>query len=168
MASACSLSLSGIFDVPLFSPAQGCLLPTWHLLSDVPGRATATTMSPHKFSPPPSIPHAQSEPCYCLTVALLDLPIQPTTEVLGFGLGSSTSTQHLPFRFYDQGRRGSSDPTVQRSVFASVDKVPGEPAPCPAPQLVRHGGRSRAFSLWSLCELPFLSQKPSRLAALAS
>ncbi|XP_008591959.1 PREDICTED: protein CLEC16A isoform X2 [Galeopterus variegatus] len=57
--------------------------------------------------------------------ALLDLPVQPTTEVLGFGLGSSTSTQHLPFRFYDQGRRGSSDPTVQRSVFASVDKVPG-------------------------------------------
>uniref|UniRef100_A0A8C5LB39 C-type lectin domain family 16, member A n=1 Tax=Jaculus jaculus TaxID=51337 RepID=A0A8C5LB39_JACJA len=60
--------------------------------------------------------------------ALLDLPIQPTTEVLGFGLGSA-STQHLPFRFYDQGRRGSSDPTVQRSVFASVDKVPGKPAP---------------------------------------
>ncbi|XP_046522915.1 protein CLEC16A isoform X5 [Equus quagga] len=57
--------------------------------------------------------------------ALLDLPIQPTTEVLGFGLGSSSSTQHLPFRFYDQCRRGSSDPTVQRSVFASVDKVPG-------------------------------------------
>uniref|UniRef100_A0A8C6RWJ5 C-type lectin domain family 16, member A n=1 Tax=Nannospalax galili TaxID=1026970 RepID=A0A8C6RWJ5_NANGA len=56
--------------------------------------------------------------------ALLDLPIQPTTEVLGFGLGS-TSSQHLPFRFYDQCRRGSSDPTVQRSVFASVDKVPG-------------------------------------------
>nr|XP_026235801.1 protein CLEC16A isoform X3 [Urocitellus parryii] len=57
--------------------------------------------------------------------ALLDLPIQPRTEVLGFGLGSSASTQHLPFRFYDQCRRGSSDPTVQRSVFASVDKVPG-------------------------------------------
>ncbi|KAM6156273.1 protein CLEC16A isoform 2-T2 [Rhynchocyon petersi] len=57
--------------------------------------------------------------------ALLDLPIQPTTEVLGFGLGSTASTQHLPFRFYDQCRRGSSDPTVQRSVFASVDKVPG-------------------------------------------
>uniref|UniRef100_A0A8C6RQR4 C-type lectin domain family 16, member A n=1 Tax=Nannospalax galili TaxID=1026970 RepID=A0A8C6RQR4_NANGA len=54
--------------------------------------------------------------------ALLDLPIQPTTEVLGFGLGS-TSSQHLPFRFYDQCRRGSSDPTVQRSVFASVDKL---------------------------------------------
>ncbi|XP_074179198.1 protein CLEC16A isoform X3 [Rhinolophus sinicus] len=57
--------------------------------------------------------------------ALLDLPIQPTTEVLGFGLGSASSSQHLPFRFYDQCRRGSSDPTVQRSVFASVDKVPG-------------------------------------------
>uniref|UniRef100_A0A667HTB8 C-type lectin domain containing 16A n=1 Tax=Lynx canadensis TaxID=61383 RepID=A0A667HTB8_LYNCA len=56
--------------------------------------------------------------------ALLDLPIQPTTDVLGFRLGSSSS-QHLPFRFYDQCRRGSSDPTVQRSVFASVDKVPG-------------------------------------------
>ncbi|KAM8950493.1 protein CLEC16A isoform 3-T3 [Lycaon pictus] len=59
--------------------------------------------------------------------ALLDLPIQPTTEVLGFRLGSSSSTQHLPFRFYDQCRRGSSDPTVQRSVFASVDKVPDDP-----------------------------------------
>ncbi|XP_030105171.1 protein CLEC16A isoform X4 [Mus musculus] len=58
--------------------------------------------------------------------ALLDLPIQPTTEVLGFGLcSSSSSSQHLPFRFYEQCRRGSSDPTVQRSVFASVDKVPG-------------------------------------------
>ncbi|XP_007937922.1 protein CLEC16A [Orycteropus afer afer] len=57
--------------------------------------------------------------------ALLDLPIQPATEVLGFGLGSTAPTQHLPFRFYDQCRRGSSDPTVQRSVFASVDKVPG-------------------------------------------
>lgn len=62
-----------------------------------------------------------------MIIALLDLPIQPTTEVLGFGLGSSSS-QHLPFRFYDQCRRGSSDPTVQRSVFASVDKVPGKPA----------------------------------------
>lgn len=68
-------------------------------------------------------------PPVCLNVALLDLPIQPTTEVLGFGLGSSSSSQHLPFRFYDQCRRGSSDPTVQRSVFASVDKVPGELAP---------------------------------------
>ncbi|XP_051488152.1 protein CLEC16A isoform X1 [Apus apus] len=56
--------------------------------------------------------------------ALLDLPVQPSTEVMGFG-HSSTAAQHLPFRFYDQSRRGSSDPTVQRSVFASVDKVPG-------------------------------------------
>ncbi|XP_074052511.1 protein CLEC16A isoform X7 [Macrotis lagotis] len=57
--------------------------------------------------------------------ALLDLPIQPSTEVMGFALNTSTSNQHLPFRFYEQSRRGSSDPTVQRSVFASVDKVPG-------------------------------------------
>ncbi|XP_074774968.1 protein CLEC16A isoform X3 [Athene noctua] len=58
--------------------------------------------------------------------ALLDLPVQPTTEVvMGFGHSSSATAQHLPFRFYDQSRRGSSDPTVQRSVFASVDKVPG-------------------------------------------
>ncbi|XP_077930926.1 protein CLEC16A isoform X5 [Halichoerus grypus] len=66
--------------------------------------------------------------------ALLDLPIQPTTEVLGFRLGSSSSTQHLPFRFYDQCRRGSSDPTVQRSVFASVDKVPDDPVTMEQPQ----------------------------------
>uniref|UniRef100_A0A8C0FPE8 C-type lectin domain containing 16A n=1 Tax=Bubo bubo TaxID=30461 RepID=A0A8C0FPE8_BUBBB len=58
--------------------------------------------------------------------ALLDLPVQPSTEVvMGFGHSSSATAQHLPFRFYDQSRRGSSDPTVQRSVFASVDKVPG-------------------------------------------
>ncbi|NXK96253.1 CL16A protein, partial [Formicarius rufipectus] len=57
--------------------------------------------------------------------ALLDLPVQPSTEVLGFGHSSGATAQHLPFRFYDQSRRGSSDPTVQRSVFASVDKVPG-------------------------------------------
>ncbi|KAM6378881.1 protein CLEC16A isoform 4-T4 [Pluvialis apricaria] len=58
--------------------------------------------------------------------ALLDLPVQPSTEVVvGFGHSSAATAQHLPFRFYDQSRRGSSDPTVQRSVFASVDKVPG-------------------------------------------
>ncbi|XP_027695021.1 protein CLEC16A isoform X3 [Vombatus ursinus] len=57
--------------------------------------------------------------------ALLDLPIQPSTEVMGFALNASTSNQHLPFRFYEPSRRGSSDPAVQRSVFASVDKVPG-------------------------------------------
>ncbi|XP_031800476.1 protein CLEC16A isoform X6 [Sarcophilus harrisii] len=70
--------------------------------------------------------------------ALLDLPIQPSTEVMGFALTATASNQHLPFRFYEQSRRGSSDPTVQRSVFASVDKVP-----------VRSGrkGRRRVFSL---------------------
>ncbi|XP_051995193.1 protein CLEC16A-like isoform X2 [Xyrauchen texanus] len=48
--------------------------------------------------------------------ALLDLPVQPSTEVLGFSQTSVASSQ-LPFRFYDQSRRGP--------VFASVDKVPG-------------------------------------------
>uniref|UniRef100_A0A8C9ELW7 C-type lectin domain containing 16A n=1 Tax=Pavo cristatus TaxID=9049 RepID=A0A8C9ELW7_PAVCR len=57
--------------------------------------------------------------------ALLDLPVQPSNEVMGFGHSSAAASQHLPFRFYDHARRGSSDPTVQRSVFASVDKVPG-------------------------------------------
>ncbi|XP_072916456.1 protein CLEC16A isoform X2 [Hemitrygon akajei] len=56
---------------------------------------------------------------------LLDLPVQTSSEVMGFGHGSPSSAHHLPFRFYDQSRRGISDPTVQRSVFASVDKVPG-------------------------------------------
>lgn len=62
-----------------------------------------------------------------MNIALLDLPVQPSTEVvMGFGHSSAATAQHLPFRFYDQSRRGSSDPTVQRSVFASVDKVPGK------------------------------------------
>ncbi|XP_056392439.1 protein CLEC16A isoform X2 [Hyla sarda] len=56
--------------------------------------------------------------------ALLDLPVQPSKEVMGFG-HSSSSAQHLPFRFYEQSRRVGSDVAVQRSVFASVDKVPG-------------------------------------------
>uniref|UniRef100_A0A8D1QF09 C-type lectin domain containing 16A n=1 Tax=Sus scrofa TaxID=9823 RepID=A0A8D1QF09_PIG len=101
--------------------------------------------------------------------ALLDLPIQPTTEVLGFGLGSSSS-QHLPFRFYDQCRRGSSDPTVQRSVFASVDKVPGKqahPAPPPVPSKERERRASGASSVWSLCTRPFPSQESSREAAIS-
>ncbi|XP_044834712.1 protein CLEC16A isoform X9 [Mauremys mutica] len=58
--------------------------------------------------------------------ALLDLPVQPSTEVMGFGHSSASASQHLPFRFYDQSRRGSCDPAVQRSVFASVDKVPDD------------------------------------------
>ncbi|XP_068100791.1 protein CLEC16A isoform X1 [Hyperolius riggenbachi] len=57
--------------------------------------------------------------------ALLDLPVQPSKEVVGFGHSSTSSAQHLPFRFYEQSRRVGSDVTVQRSVFASVDKVPG-------------------------------------------
>ncbi|KAJ7409934.1 Protein CLEC16A [Pitangus sulphuratus] len=66
--------------------------------------------------------------------ALLDLPVQPSTEVMGFGHSSGATAQHLPFRFYDQSRRGSSDPTVQRSVFASVDKVPDDPSAPEHPQ----------------------------------
>ncbi|KAM9457968.1 protein CLEC16A isoform 2-T2 [Clarias gariepinus] len=53
--------------------------------------------------------------------ALLDLPVQPSSDVLGFGQSSSSSSSssssQLPFRFYDQARRGPA--------FASVDKVPG-------------------------------------------
>ncbi|KAG5832134.1 hypothetical protein ANANG_G00287890 [Anguilla anguilla] len=43
----------------------------------------------------------------------------------GFRGGAASCSQQLPFRFYDQARRGLTDPSVQRSVFASVDKVPG-------------------------------------------
>ncbi|XP_045930512.1 protein CLEC16A isoform X2 [Micropterus dolomieu] len=58
--------------------------------------------------------------------ALLDLPVQPSaTEVLGFGQTANASPSALPFRFYEQSRRASNDPTASRSVFASVDKVPG-------------------------------------------
>ncbi|XP_063078084.1 protein CLEC16A isoform X3 [Engraulis encrasicolus] len=53
--------------------------------------------------------------------ALLDLPVQPSSEVLGFGQAAAASSQ-LPFRFYDQSRRGPADSNAQRSVF---DKVPG-------------------------------------------
>uniref|UniRef100_A0A8C9YUT2 C-type lectin domain containing 16A n=1 Tax=Sander lucioperca TaxID=283035 RepID=A0A8C9YUT2_SANLU len=58
--------------------------------------------------------------------ALLDLPVQPSaTEVLGFGQTANASPSGLPFRFYEQSRRGPNDPTANRAVFASVDKVPG-------------------------------------------
>ncbi|XP_047427229.1 protein CLEC16A isoform X2 [Mugil cephalus] len=58
--------------------------------------------------------------------ALLDLPVQPSaTEVLGFSQTGSASPGGLPFRFYEQSRRAPNDPTATRSVFASVDKVPG-------------------------------------------
>lgn len=131
----------------------------------MPGWATATpttaTQSLITYTP---IVRAELEPRVCLNTALLDLPIQPTTEVLGFGLGSS-SAQHLPFRFYDQCRRGSSDPTVQRSVFASVDRVPGKPpaAPPPVPSRERERVDSRTFCILSICKHPFSSQKPSFL-----
>ncbi|XP_070703374.1 protein CLEC16A isoform X4 [Pempheris klunzingeri] len=65
--------------------------------------------------------------------ALLDLPVQPSaTEVLGFGQTANASPSALPFRFYEQSRRAPNDPTANRSVFASVDKVP---APALAPSL---------------------------------
>ncbi|TKS91745.1 Protein CLEC16A [Collichthys lucidus] len=58
--------------------------------------------------------------------ALLDLPVQPSaTEVLGFGQTANASPSGLPFRFYEQSRRAPNDPTANRSVFTSVDKVPG-------------------------------------------
>ncbi|XP_034045656.1 protein CLEC16A isoform X2 [Thalassophryne amazonica] len=58
--------------------------------------------------------------------ALLDLPVQPSaTDVLGFGQTTSALPSGLPFRFYEQSRRAPNDPTANRSVFASVDKVPG-------------------------------------------
>ncbi|XP_054606632.2 protein CLEC16A isoform X1 [Nothobranchius furzeri] len=58
--------------------------------------------------------------------ALLDLPVQPgATEVLGFGQTANALPSGLPFRFYEQSRRAPNDPTANRSVFASVDKVPG-------------------------------------------
>uniref|UniRef100_A0A8C5GK17 C-type lectin domain containing 16A n=1 Tax=Gouania willdenowi TaxID=441366 RepID=A0A8C5GK17_GOUWI len=59
--------------------------------------------------------------------ALLELPVQPSaTEVLGFGQSANASPIGLPFRFYEQSRRAPNDPTANRSVFASVDKVPGD------------------------------------------
>lgn len=62
-----------------------------------------------------------------LPAALLDLPVQPSaTEVLGFGQTSNASPSALPFRFYEQSRRAPNDPTANRPVFASVDKVPGK------------------------------------------
>ncbi|XP_061455161.1 protein CLEC16A isoform X6 [Rhineura floridana] len=88
--------------------------------------------------------------------ALLDLPVQPSNEVMGFGHSSASVAQHLPFRFYDQARRGSCDPAVQRSVFASVDKVPGfavaqcidqrNPSPLPSPSPSSSGSTGRCDS----------------------
>ncbi|KAM6244959.1 protein CLEC16A isoform 2-T2 [Spheniscus humboldti] len=108
--------------------------------------------------------------------ALLDLPVQSSTEVMGFGHSSAATAQHLPFRFYDQSRRGSSDPTVQRSVFASVDKVPGfavaqcinqhNPSPLSSPSPSSGSGSTgRCDSVTaSSTSTPSAAQSPSGLA----
>ncbi|XP_054698987.1 protein CLEC16A isoform X1 [Grus americana] len=109
--------------------------------------------------------------------ALLDLPVQPSTEiVMGFGHSSAATAQHLPFRFYDQSRRGTSDPTVQRSVFASVDKVPGfavaqcinqhNPSPLSSPSPSSGSGSTgRCDSVTaSSTSTPSAAQSPSGLA----
>ncbi|XP_044289259.1 protein CLEC16A isoform X2 [Varanus komodoensis] len=104
--------------------------------------------------------------------ALLDLPVQPTNEVMGFGHSSASAAQHLPFRFYDQARRGSCDPAVQRSVFASVDKVPGfavaqcisQPSPLPlsSPSPSSSGSTGRCDSaVASSTSTPSVVQSPS-------
>ncbi|XP_068278912.1 protein CLEC16A isoform X3 [Nyctibius grandis] len=109
--------------------------------------------------------------------ALLDLPVPSSTEVvMGFGHSSAAAAQHLPFRFYDQSRRGSSDPTVQRSVFASVDKVPGfavaqcinqhNPSPLSSPSPSSGSGSTgRCDSVTaSSTSTPSAAQSPSGLA----
>ncbi|XP_046783619.1 protein CLEC16A isoform X3 [Gallus gallus] len=108
--------------------------------------------------------------------ALLDLPVQPSNEVMGFGHSSAAASQHLPFRFYDHARRGSSDPTVQRSVFASVDKVPGfavaqcinqhHPSPLSSPSPSSGSGSTgRCDSVAaSSASTPSVAQSPSGLA----
>nr|XP_020664066.1 protein CLEC16A isoform X5 [Pogona vitticeps] len=104
--------------------------------------------------------------------ALLDLPVQPSNEVMGFGHGSASATQHLPFRFYDQARRSSYDPAVQRSVFASVDKVPGfavaqcvsqhKPSPLSSPSPSSSGSTGRCDSATaSSTSTPSMVQSPS-------
>uniref|UniRef100_A0A8C7E5K6 C-type lectin domain containing 16A n=1 Tax=Naja naja TaxID=35670 RepID=A0A8C7E5K6_NAJNA len=107
--------------------------------------------------------------------ALLDLPIQPANEVMGFG-HSSAATSHLPFRFYEQARRSSCDPTVQRSVFASVDKVPGfavaqclnQPNPSSSSLLSPSSSRSTGCcdsAVASSASTPSVAQSPSDASA---
>lgn len=112
--------------------------------------------------------------------ALLDLPVQPSNEVMGFGHSSAAASQHLPFRFYDHARRGSSDPTVQRSVFASVDKVPGfavaqcinqhHPSPLSSPSPSSGSGSTgRCDSVAaSSASTPSVAQSPSGIKSLFS
>ncbi|XP_041085707.1 protein CLEC16A-like isoform X3 [Polyodon spathula] len=109
---------------------------------------------------------------------LLDLPVQPSADVLGFPRSSAASSQHLPFRFYEQSRRGLSDSTVQRSVFASVDKVPGfavaqcinqhSPSQMPSPSSLSSGSGSGSGSTGrcdsiaaSTISTPSATQSPS-------
>lgn len=94
--------------------------------------------------------------------ALLDLPVQPSSEVLGFGQPAASSSQ-LPFRFYDQSRRGPA--------FASVDKVPGfavariaqhSPSPLSSPSLSSSGSTSHCDSVTaSSVSVQSATQSPS-------
>ncbi|XP_077172166.1 protein CLEC16A isoform X2 [Paroedura picta] len=110
--------------------------------------------------------------------ALLDLPVQPSNEVMGFAHTSTAEAQHLPFRFYDQARRGSCDTAVQRSVFASVDKVPGfavaqcssQPGPSPlsSPSPPSSGSTGQCDSpAASSTSTPSVVQSPSDEAVVA-
>uniref|UniRef100_A0A8D0GCT5 C-type lectin domain containing 16A n=1 Tax=Sphenodon punctatus TaxID=8508 RepID=A0A8D0GCT5_SPHPU len=111
--------------------------------------------------------------------ALLDLPVQPSNEVMGFGHNAASMSQHLPFRFYDQARRNSNDPTVQRSVFASVDKVPGfavaqcinqpnpSPLSSPSPPSSGSGSTGHCDSVTaSSASTPSATQSPSGTKSL--
>ncbi|XP_049323749.1 protein CLEC16A isoform X2 [Astyanax mexicanus] len=94
--------------------------------------------------------------------ALLDLPVQPSSEVLGFGQPAASSSQ-LPFRFYDQARRGPA--------FASVDKVPGfavahvaqhSPSPLSSPSPSSSGSTSHCDSVTaSSVSVQSATQSPS-------
>uniref|UniRef100_A0A674MWE5 C-type lectin domain containing 16A n=1 Tax=Takifugu rubripes TaxID=31033 RepID=A0A674MWE5_TAKRU len=81
--------------------------------------------------------------------ALLDLPVQPSaTEVLGFGQTANASPSALPFRFYEQSRRASNDPTASafldhtppsssgaEAEGGAADTMPGSSGPALAPSL---------------------------------
>uniref|UniRef100_A0A8C2X609 C-type lectin domain containing 16A n=1 Tax=Cyclopterus lumpus TaxID=8103 RepID=A0A8C2X609_CYCLU len=109
--------------------------------------------------------------------ALLDLPVQPSaTEVLGFGQTANASPGAMPFRFYEQSRRAPNDPTATRSVFASVDKVPGfavaqcvsqhspSPLSSPSPPSTGSGSTGRCDSVTAST---VSAQSPTGMAGLA-
>uniref|UniRef100_A0A8C9YRX4 C-type lectin domain containing 16A n=1 Tax=Sander lucioperca TaxID=283035 RepID=A0A8C9YRX4_SANLU len=107
--------------------------------------------------------------------ALLDLPVQPSaTEVLGFGQTANASPSGLPFRFYEQSRRGPNDPTANRAVFASVDKVPGDiQIPPPSTNQTNDPGDVAATAAStgccaSLAVMLNVNKKPLAVAALSS